>query len=56
MSRKKILPPLTKRYTRRQALALQQDFFDAPLSVSPRKALECSSLAVANPSSTVKIT
>src|SRR5271166_4923305 len=27
-----------------------------PLSVSPRKALECSSLAVANPSSTVKFT
>jgi sugar phosphate isomerase/epimerase len=28
----------------------------APLSVSPRKALECSSLAVANPSWTVKFT
>ena len=28
----------------------------AALSVSPRKALECSSLAVANPSSTVKFT
>jgi hypothetical protein len=26
------------------------------LSVSPRKALECSSLAVANPNSTVKFT